>query len=154
MSLHNRSNNTTKEIINEKYRGTLTDFQNNLLIFEKHSRNYDWLDKKGSSDIYSYDIHTNKYELITKNKSIQINAKTYNNYIVWQDYRKELGIGALTDNNSEIYYKNINTGKEYRLTKNSDPDTNPQIFDNKIVWKRETKHRKYELLLYVIPNDQ
>jgi hypothetical protein len=66
------------------------------------------------------------------------------------DYRHEKTYITIRDENSEIYYKNLKTGKETRVTKNSNPDYSPEIFENKIIWKRRSGEKE-ELLLYIIP---
>jgi beta propeller repeat protein len=86
-----------------------------------------------NTDIFLYDIETNKTTQITTNEAGQIIPKIWGDYIVWQDNRND------NDKNSnpewDIYVYNITTGEEKLISKAPGIHTNPNIDNNKVVWE-------------------
>jgi beta propeller repeat protein len=86
-----------------------------------------------NTDIFLYDIETDKTTQITTNEAGQIIPKIWGDYIVWQDNRNDND----KNNNPEwdIYLYNITTGEEKLISKAPGIHTNPNINDDKVVWE-------------------
>ncbi len=90
-------------------------------------------DETANTDIFLYDIATDKTRQITSNAAGQTSPKVWGDYIVWEDNRND----SVKDNNPEwdIYLYNISSGEEKLITTAPGIHTNPSINDNKVVWE-------------------
>lgn len=90
-------------------------------------------DETANTDIFLYDIATDKTKQITTNKAGQTMPKIWGDYIVWQDNRND----SVKDNNPEwdIYLYSLSSGEEKLITTAPGIHTNPSINDNKVVWE-------------------
>ena len=82
-------------------------------------------DRNGHSDIYMFDLSTNRERQITNNTSNQTNPKISGDIIVWTDDRNET---------LDIYMYDLALNREYRVTTNGKDQYDPDIDGYKIVW--------------------
>jgi beta propeller repeat protein len=95
-------------------------------------------DREGNWDIYAYDLHTSKTEMITKNLADQTHPDVENGVIVWQDRR---------NGNWDVYSYDMETGKETAICKAPGDQTEPRIRTGKVVWTDNRSGNK-DIYLY------
>jgi len=77
---------------------------------------------------------------VTKNLAEQDQPTVYGNNVVWVDHRNDKS----SDNNPDIYMKNLKTGKESAVCTAKYEQTSPAIYGNKIVWT-DGRNGKYQI---------
>ena len=82
--------------------------------------------------IYMYDIPTKTTKMITNSTGGISNIRIYGNLVVWDDNRDSDFYNGHYD--SDIYIYNISTKQQWHTTNKSD-QSDPAIFENKVVWR-------------------
>lgn len=89
--------------------------------------------EKANSDIFLYDITTDKVIQITNNGAAQEKPTIWGNYVAWEDNRNdELEDGYPQWN---IYLYDITKKTEKRITKERGIHTDCKMYDNCLVWE-------------------
>ena len=106
-------------------------------------------DRSGNWDIFMFDLSTGRETRITTDKRDQVDPRIFGDIIVWKDTRNHRGS---VDNyplgyNSDIYYYDLNSGKEQQLTTNVYCQSNPDIYQDNIVWI-DYRNQKAEVFMY------
>jgi beta propeller repeat protein len=107
-----------------------------------------WQDhRNGNWDIYMYDLTTGTETQISTDIADQINPTIYDEKIVWQDIRNTFTNGGETKNHWDIYFYDLTTGIETRVTTDTSPQINPTIYEEKIVWQ-DHRNGNWDIYMY------
>ncbi|AAM03932.1 cell surface protein [Methanosarcina acetivorans C2A] len=87
----------------------------------------DWRNGYSNSDIYMYNVSSDKETQITTNESKQCKPVIYKDIIVWEDWRNGYS-------NPDIYMYNLSTHTETQITNNDSYQSDPAIYGDIIVW--------------------
>jgi beta propeller repeat protein len=107
----------------------------NIIVWED-SRNEDGDGLNGdNTDIYGYDLLTNKEFPICTNGSAQKHPKISGDKVVWEDWRNDPDddVGG-NYFNCDIYLYDLTTKEEKQITTDPSDQYHPDIFENIIVW--------------------
>ena len=87
-----------------------------------------------NSDIYHHDLATGKTIQVTSDKGTQEMADVWGDWVVWMDWRNSpggLSRGGNADN-TDVYAKNLKTGKEVQLTSYPGHELYPRVDQGKV----------------------
>lgn len=107
-----------------------------------HDTNWD-----KNSDIYLYDLASNRKIQITIDPSDQEHPSIWGNKIVWQDERNE------KKNEEDIYLYDLSSGKEIPICTHPSRQIRPDIFGEIIVWEDE-RNGNSDIYMYDLSTKQ
>lgn len=86
-----------------------------------------------NSDIFMYDLKTDKMTQITTDKAAQIKPTIWGEYLAWQDNRND----EIKDGHPrwDIYLYNMKNKEEIRITRERGVHTNCDLNENLLVWE-------------------
>jgi beta propeller repeat protein len=129
--MYNLSSKTEKQI-SKDFAGIFPAIYGNKIVFSEV--------RNSISNIYLYDLGTNKETQITTSLALYLYPDIYGSRIVWQDSRNG-------DSNSDIYMHDIGTGMETQITTNSANQSYPAIYGNSIIWA-DARNGNWDIYMY------
>jgi beta propeller repeat protein len=85
---------------------------------------------ENNTDIYMYDIKTDKEEAIATGQLQECNPAVYGSYVAWEDRNNK-------DYAAEIYLYDLNKKEKQRITNDKVDQSEPKLFDKYLVWTDE-----------------
>lgn len=136
-----KNNKLIKEIPIAKENGILgLDISGDIITWAevnpKNIKNGEARDsEKEDSNILIYNYKTNEKKQITKDTWAQSKPKIWNNYLIWQDNRDDKT--KEYPGKWSLYFYDLDTGVEKKITSTLAPYATYNICDDKIVWEDE-----------------
>lgn len=88
---------------------------------------------KANADIFMYNIKTGEQKQITTDSLAQLEPRIWQNYVIWQDNRKDSG--KEYPGKWSLYLYDLNTGKEQVVTSTLAAHSTYNIHDFRVVWE-------------------
>lgn len=129
---YNLTTNKNMRITNTRTAEIPAIFADKIVYKDYYTK--DW---RSYDAIFLYDIPTKTTKMITNSSGGISNIRIYGNLIAWDDSRDSVfdnENGTYKYYNTDVYIYNLTTNQTWHTTNKSD-QTNPAIFENKIVWR-------------------